>query len=133
VVPEWQKRRFDDELFETWRKGGVDPGILEKLAPLRGKDLEMAGLIAELDRIFGAGKGGEVYMTNILAKGLRGPKTLAGPPVGFNANGYLGQYIVVLPQQRLVVVRQIRQESFKSQADGFEEITKMARELVPKK
>lgn len=132
VTPEWEKRRFDDELFEAWRKGGVDQAILEKLAPLRGKDLEPDAMFAELDRLFGAGRGIEAYMTNIRAKGLRGPKPLVGPAVGFNANGYLGQTILVLPRQRLVVVRQIRQESFKSEADGFAEIVKLARDLTSK-
>lgn len=132
VVPEWEKRRFDDELFETWHQGGVDPAFLEKMAPFRGRELEMEGFLAEMERIFGAGQGIPAYMTNIRAKGLRGPKTLVGPTLGFNANGYLGQFILVLTGPRLVVVRQIRQESFQSEADGFAEIVKLARELVPK-
>ncbi len=132
VVPEWEKRRFDDELFETWRKGGVDPAFLEKMEPFRGKELETAEFFAEMERIFGAGQGLPAYMMNIRGKGLRGPKTLVGPTLGFNANGYLGQFIVALTGPRLVVIRQIRQESFKSEADGFEDLVKLARELTPK-
>ncbi|HEX6902357.1 MAG TPA: serine hydrolase [Thermoanaerobaculia bacterium] len=132
VVPEWEKRRFDDELFETWRQGGADPAFLEKMETFRGKELEMETFLGEMERIFGAGQGMPAYMMNIRAKGLRGPKTLVGPTLGFNANGYLGQFIVALTGPRLVVVRQIRQESFQSEADGFAEITKLARELAPK-
>ena len=132
VIPEWDKRRFDDEIFEHWRKGGVDPAILEKMAPLRGKEVDADALVTELDRLFGAGKGGEVYVMNIRGKGLRSPKPVVGPTIGFNANGYLGQTIIVLSQPRLVVIRQIRYDSYKSEADGFLEITDLVRELVPK-
>jgi CubicO group peptidase (beta-lactamase class C family) len=132
VIPEWQKRRFDDELFETWRKGGADPAFLEMMAPLRGKEVDMDALFPELDRVFGAGKGGETFMINTRGKGLPVPKPLVGPPIGFNANGYLGQMIEVLTGPRLVVVRQIRYDSYKSEADDFLELEKLVRELTPK-
>ncbi len=131
VIPEWSKIQVDDAILETWRKGGSDPAFLEKIATLKGKGFSQAELFAELDRLFGAGKGLEAYMTNVRMKGLPNPKVTAGSPIGFNANGYLGQFIVVLTGPRLVVVRQIRTESHQSDADGFEEITKLARELVP--
>lgn len=131
VIPEWSKIQVDDAILETWRKGGSDPAFLEKIATLKGKGFSQAELFAELDRLFGAGKGLEAYMTNVRMKGLPSPKVAAGPTIGFNANGYLGQYIVVLTAPRLVVVRQIRTESHQSDADGFEEITKLARGLVP--
>jgi CubicO group peptidase (beta-lactamase class C family) len=131
VIPEWSKIQVDDAILETWHKGGSDAAFLEKVSTLKGKGLSQAELFAELDRLFGAGKGLEAYMTNVRMKGLPNPKMTAGPAVGFNANGYLGQYIVALTGPRIVVVRQIREESHKSDADGFDDITKLAEGLVP--
>ena len=51
--------------------------------------------------------------------------------VGFNANGFLGQYVAVLPASRLVVARMIREESYASDADGFGDFFQRIQELVP--
>jgi CubicO group peptidase (beta-lactamase class C family) len=131
VVPEWSKMEIDDAILETWRKGGSGAAFLEKVSTLKGKGLAQDELFAELDRLFGAGKGIEAYMTNVRLKNLPSPKVTAGPAVGFSANGYFGQYIVVLPGPRIVVVRQIFTESHQSDADDFSEVKKLARELVP--
>jgi CubicO group peptidase (beta-lactamase class C family) len=68
-------------------------------------------------------------MENVRAKGLPGLKRTSGPVVGFAANGYLGQYLAVLPASRLVVVRMIRQESYASDADGFGDFFARIQEL----
>ena len=49
--------------------------------------------------------------------------------VGLSANGFLGQYVAVLPASRLVVVRMIRQESFASDADNFGDFFQRVQEL----
>jgi CubicO group peptidase (beta-lactamase class C family) len=128
----WTKTEVTDEVLDAWRKGGADPAFVEKMAALRGKPITSeADFLPLLDGVFGAGKGVQAYVTNVRAKGLPGPKGTSGPIVGFNGNGYLGQFVAVLPASRLVVVRMIRQESFKSEADGFGDFYTRIQELVP--
>jgi len=130
-LPAWSKLEVTDETLDAWRKGGADPAFVEKMATLRGKPISSEGeLLPLLDGLFGAGQGIQTYMMNVRAKGLPGPKATTGPIVGFNGNGYLGQYVAVLPASRLVVVRMIRQESFKSEADGFGDFFARIQELV---
>jgi hypothetical protein len=59
-----------------------------------------------------------------------------GPLVGFHADGYLGQYLVVVPDQRLVGVRMMREPkgSFNPETlDAFQEFPEMVQALVPSK
>jgi CubicO group peptidase (beta-lactamase class C family) len=131
-LSEWTKTEVTDETLDAWRKGGADPAFVDKMATLRGIPIASEGDFAPLlDGLFGAGQGIQAYMTNVRAKGLPGPKSTSGPVVGFSANGFLGQYLAVLPASRLIVVRMIRQDSFKSEADGFGDFFQRIQELVP--
>ena len=46
------------------------------------------------------------------------------------ALGYLGQRVVILPDEGIVAVRQIRRASHESPADGFNEFAQMVRALA---
>ena len=129
-VESWTKLEVADETLEAWRKGGADPAFVEKMATLRGKVItDQTELIPLVDGLFGAGQGIQTYMMNVRAKGLPGLKRTSGPVVGFSANGFLGQYVAVLPASRLVVVRMVRQESFASDADNFGDFFQRVQEL----
>lgn len=126
----WTKMEVTDETLDTWRKGGADPAFLEKIATLRGRPFTEVELLPLLEQLFGAGQGMQAFMTNVRAKGLPPPKSTSGPVIGFSGNGYLGQYVAVLPASRLVAVRMIRQESYTSEADGFADFFQKVQELV---
>ena len=128
----WVKSEVTDKDLDIWRKGGADPAFVDKMATLRGKPISGdSELVAALDSVFGAGQGLQAYMMNIRAKGLPNPTLTRGPVVGYDANGYLGQYVAVVPASRLVAVRMIRQESFASDADNFGDFFQRVQELKP--
>jgi CubicO group peptidase (beta-lactamase class C family) len=52
--------------------------------------------------------------------------------VGVRADGYLGQYIIIYPEQRLVGVRMVRQTPvYDANTDHFRDFQRMLRALVP--
>jgi CubicO group peptidase (beta-lactamase class C family) len=56
----------------------------------------------------------------------------AGPIVGYRADGYLGQYLVIYPAQRLVGVRMVASSpAYDPGTDGFQEFQELLRALVP--
>jgi CubicO group peptidase (beta-lactamase class C family) len=55
-----------------------------------------------------------------------------GDVIGYRADGYLGQYLVVYPGERLVGVRMVSQSpAYDAGTDGFPEFQAMLRALVP--
>jgi hypothetical protein len=79
--------------------------------------------------------GKDVWAASTWMRGLPDGQALPAPVHGFAANGFLGQYLVVLPSARLVVVRQRRapDDDVKRQAPefGFSEFLELTRALVP--
>jgi CubicO group peptidase (beta-lactamase class C family) len=132
TLPAWTKLVLDRPLLDTWRKGGADPALLEAVAPLAGREIPREELWRTLDRAFGHDRALAVWVENVPARDLPTPKVTAGPPLGFEANGALGQYLVVLPSPRLVAVRQVRRRpEQRSSGDDFEEFADLVRRLVP--
>jgi CubicO group peptidase (beta-lactamase class C family) len=130
VIPDWTRLVIDRPLLDTWRQGGADPAFLAALAPLAGREIPRQELFTTLDRTFGHDKALTLWVDNVPARNLPTPKVTTGPPIGFDANGALGQYLVVLPAARLVAVRQVRQRRYRSSGDDFEDFPDLVRTLV---
>ncbi|RKH08837.1 class A beta-lactamase-related serine hydrolase [Corallococcus sp. CA053C] len=96
----WMRFTVDDALLDAWKKAGVPDALLQDMAPLKGRTFtdEQAYLDALGSRLPALKK--EVH-----GRHLRLATVEKGPRVGFNANGYLGQYLLVVPEHRLVAVR----------------------------
>jgi CubicO group peptidase (beta-lactamase class C family) len=131
VIPEWTRLVVDGPLLETWRRGGADPAFLAALAPIAGREIPREELFATLDRAFGHDKALNLWVDNVPARNLPTPKVATGPPIGFDANGALGQYLVVVPASRLVAVRQLRRRPHRASGDDFEDFPDLVRALVP--
>ncbi len=131
VLPEWTRMRIDQALLDTWRRGGADPAFLAAVTPLAGRDIARDELFNTLDRAFGHEQAGAMWVHNVAGRDLPTPKVQAGPAYGFDANGYLGQYIVVIPGANLVAVRQMRDTSQQSSADDFDSFPELVRALAP--
>jgi CubicO group peptidase (beta-lactamase class C family) len=130
VIPEWTRLVVDRPLLETWRRGGADPAFLSALEPLAGREIPRQELFATLDRAFGHDKALNLWVDNVPARNLPTPKVTTGPPIGFDANGALGQYLVVFPAARLVAVRQLRQRPHRASGDDFEDFPDLVHALI---
>lgn len=55
-----------------------------------------------------------------------------GSIIGYRADGYLGQYLVIYPEQELVAVRLVEQSAgYDPESDGVREFQELVRTLVP--
>ncbi len=106
--PAWQVFSLRADAAGHLAAAGVSAGFIEALQPLAGRRFDdVTGALREaLGDDFA-----ERYGREINARGLTRSDVFderSGPVVAYEANGYLGQFIVVVPGQRLVAVRQIR-------------------------
>ena len=118
----------DADILQSWRQGGVPAVYITRATPLVGKVFPIPELLAKLNVIFD-GHGNKLkYLYNQHIQQMR---IVTSPLVAYNANGYLGQYIVVVPKEHLVAVRQISEDSFKNKdTDGFADFSEIVPTLV---
>jgi CubicO group peptidase (beta-lactamase class C family) len=95
---------INDLRLQFWAKAGVDPAIIEKARPLVGRTFAtIAEAEAQLSKTLGAPTLAALKAT------LSTKKTrLLGRVLdvrAYRADGWLGQYIIIVPEKRLVAVR----------------------------
>jgi CubicO group peptidase (beta-lactamase class C family) len=113
LTHEWIRFRIDDELVTAWREAGVDARFIDAVAPMVGRMYDDADAFnTALDSIFGDGRGRDEWTRHTLERGVPGRRFETGALRAYNADGYLGQYVVVVPAAGIVAVR------MKQGADG---------------
>ncbi len=99
-----------DELLACWESRGVPGPALAKLAKLRGQSYTMAEYSRLRADAFGGSESSPRMQREFWGRvGRRDGERVWGPAVGYNANGGMGQWLVVLPRRGLVAVRMRRE------------------------
>jgi CubicO group peptidase (beta-lactamase class C family) len=126
----WERRVFDEALFDDWHKAGVSESFINDLAPLTGGELEIAPLLDEMHSILGD-DWRDAVADQLGARDLTLGRRDVGPVIGIEARGYLGQRLLILRDRRLVAVRQIRYRNHrKNEEDDFRDFTERVMELL---
>ena len=125
------KLTIDNALLAQWRSAGADPVFLRKMTPL-------AGRVFSSDAEFGAALQAalkpdlDLFQENMVKHKLPLPMKL-GPIIGYRAEGYLGQHLVVLPAAQLVAVRMRRSPENEAEVEdaekGFHDFGSMVHKL----
>lgn len=108
----------------------LDPAIATKLAPLHARKLETrAAYWIEAGALLSASERA-AFLANL--RDDRSPFAIEpAKPVGFRADGWLGQYLVVFPDQGVVAVRQHRMPSNvtdeENEKNGFHSFARLVR------
>ena len=96
---------ISDEVLGAWRDAQVSEDFIQALEPLKDLDLGDGFHDAVRQALGGTDEAMERWHANTWRRGLPDcRRTLT--PVGYRANGWLGQHLVVLPEHDLVAVRQ---------------------------
>ncbi|MDX2061193.1 MAG: serine hydrolase domain-containing protein [Gemmatimonadales bacterium] len=129
IEPDTQQVTLRTESIRTRPRGS----LFHRLAPLAGQTFptrpaaRAAALatVGQTDDSLFVREAGPRWVDSVFAWRV-------GAPLAYHANGYLGQYLVVVPAARLVAVRQIRNsDGYDPKTDGFEDfparVARMAR------
>jgi len=111
----WARHRtlsvgYDDEHLRALRQAGVAASTIAKLETIKGQWFDTTALARKLSEILGIAEREAIRRANdrVIAK-LGGDVAVRwGPQTAYDANGWLGQYLVVVPRTHMVVVRMQR-------------------------
>lgn len=113
----------DDTCIKSLVEAGVQKEFIEKVEKMKGVYFSDDEYIAKIQGIFG--KNPWEYINNTLGTNLKIRRKEFDGNVTYRADGYLGNYIIVDPLNRIVAVRMISGESYQNQNDDFNDFRKM--------
>ena len=123
---------IDSEKFARMEKDKISPDFLKKIAPLKNKvfsnDKEYT---LALEKALGK-NWNRIVRENLKNTnyGLR-KRTFSPEIIGFYSTGFRGNYLIVLPEEKLVAVRIVRNNpDYNWKTDGFPDFLELAAELT---
>jgi CubicO group peptidase (beta-lactamase class C family) len=130
----WVRFRADAESLAMIENAGVSPEFLANLRPIEGRQFGSPDALFEALHAHLGDSWFEDWHRELIEPHGIGPwrpfHSQKGPVEAFEANGSLGQYIVVIPKARLVAVRQIRARDEHSEADSYPDFTDRVQALA---
>jgi CubicO group peptidase (beta-lactamase class C family) len=135
LIPDREAFLIDDAMIADLKAIGLTEESVRKVEALRGKEFDREGVWAALRPILHADDLFKHKLKDaddqIARTGRPRPKQVgSGGLVGFEAQGYRGQFLLVFPKHRLVAVRQLRAPATDLKTDDFAEFLPMVRALV---
>lgn len=120
----------DEDQINMLIARGVSADFIQKARSLIGRYASREDYEAALERVFG--KRWREEINSVLAPlSLRLSRKEVGSIIGYYAEGYLGQYLIILPRHNLVVVRMISwYDGYDFERDGFTQIFDLVRKLT---
>ncbi len=127
----FQRFVIDDAKFGELEAAGVSPEFVSKILPLKGKVFaDRREYNKALESALGS-NWPEAVNKELGGKSIQLPNRITGDIVGHYAEGFLGQYLVLLPRHNVVAVRLVRRsKEYNHKTDVFEDFKDIVRSLV---
>ncbi len=109
----------DGEIIKELQIAGIDSDFINKMKRMKGVYNTDLAYRAQLKNVFGDNFYDVIY-TALQGKYRTRKREFKGK-VTYRADGYLGNYMIVDPQTKIVAVRMISYDSFKDQSNNFQE------------
>ncbi|MEM8509446.1 MAG: serine hydrolase [Bacteroidota bacterium] len=128
-LPEYEKRIVDDEIWASWEAGNVDPAFMNKMRALKGKLYATKyDFFHDLERILG--DNWNQIVSEKLPVGIQSSKRIYSEKItAYYANGYRGNYLVIVPKTKIVAVRCADFDGFNYKTDFFPEFVPLISQL----
>jgi CubicO group peptidase (beta-lactamase class C family) len=123
----------DDEQLKKLETAGVDKEVLAKLIKMKDKPYDQEVFFDEMMKVFVYPSEAEFfkfYRETFTTKSVNAFSIIYGKVKGYEAQGYLGQYLLVYPESNLVIVRITDGQDHNQTSDNFSDIYKYAEALV---
>jgi CubicO group peptidase (beta-lactamase class C family) len=126
--PKFSKSVIDSKKFAELRKNGIGEEFLQKLQPLENVVFELnQDYVGALEKALG--KDWRQQVSKALENtgvALRN-RLFSDEIVGYYASGFRGNYLLVMPKEKIVAVRVVRNDAdYKAETDGFHDFLQSA-------
>ncbi|MEO1032207.1 MAG: serine hydrolase [Bacteroidota bacterium] len=127
--PAFEKRIIDDDIWKTWKDANVSKAFLKKIKPLKNKLYETKyDYFKDLQQLFGE-HWSETLNEN-LGRNLMSIKSIySNDIVAYYADGFRGNYLVIIPEKNIIAVRCADHEGFNYQTDFFSDFVNLVIQL----
>ncbi|MBI3580055.1 MAG: beta-lactamase family protein [Ignavibacteriales bacterium] len=118
-----------DTTIDSYHKFGLDKNFIAQCRQMVGTYKTDEEFERKLIQVFGNDVW-DIFGKNLVAKGLQLRTRQFGEIIGYKADGYLGNYLVVYPSDNLAAVRMTSEDSYKDENDSFIDFSKLVLGLV---
>ena len=128
-LPNYEKRIIDDEIWAQWEKEGVNAAFLEKILPLKNilfesKEDFFTALKKEL------GENWSQLLNEHIPSNVGWSSKKYGKDIGaYYANGFRGNFLVVVPESNIVAVRMADSKDFNYETDFYADFVQLISKL----
>lgn len=127
------KYTIDNEIVMNLQELGIDSQFVSKVKQLEGVYLSFPEFSSKIEAVFGENPWPDIQ-NNLGENGQLRKKEFIGDITVFRADGYLGNYIVVDPKNKIVAIRMISYKSFnyedKTGKDGFTKFSSLIKSIT---
>lgn len=118
----------DDNSVNTLIAAGIGKEFTEKVEKMKGVYYSDEEYIAKIQNVFGDNPW--EYINNTLGTNLKIRRKEFSGNITYRADGFLGNYIIVDPKNKIVAIRMISGESYESENDSFGDFKNMVLKLI---
>ncbi len=128
-LPKFEKRIIDEETWATWINAKVDEDFLKKIKPIKGRLFDSKNdFYTALNSIFG--KNWNHVLNETLPNTVKSSKRIFSDEIiAYYANGFRGNYLVIVPKYNIVAVRCADFEGFNHETDSFSDFVTLVAKL----
>lgn len=120
-LPKFEKRVIDEEIVKSWKNTGVDSGFINQLKPIHGITFESKfDFFAALSKILGE-NWSTILNEKLVGNAQSSKRIYSNEIVAYYADGYRGNYLVIIPDKEIIAVRCADNEGFNYNTDFFED------------
>jgi CubicO group peptidase (beta-lactamase class C family) len=129
-IPSSERIVVDDAKFKELEAAHVSPALIAKLQPVRNTVFNSSfDYFMALSKTLGTGLE-EPANKELAAKNITLATRTTGEIVGYSAVGDLGEYLVILPRQKIVAVRLVKgSNKYNPQTDWFNDFVDLVKLL----
>lgn len=128
-LPEFEKRIIDDEVWKSWEQANVDKIFLKNMKPLKGRLFETRDdFYSALEKTIG--KDWNQILNEKLPANVQSSKRIYGEKIdAFYADGYRGNYLVIVPEYNIIAVRCAGPDGFNYDTDFYTDFVSLISKL----